>query len=300
MSDRAIPCLDFQKFKGGNAEQRAEFSKEIRHAFEEYGFANIGGHGVSDALIGNTYRTMAEFFALGEKTKMKYSIPGIGGQIGYTPFGVEHAAERPQPDLKEFWHFTQTHMSNPDVPEAGDFVPAGRALYSALEDVGTELLQAVAMGLGLDEHYFDEKVADGHSVLRPIHYPPITAEPDGSIRAGEHEDINLITLLVGSSAGGLEVLDADGKWLAVGAHTEHITVNVGDMLQNLTGGLLKSTTHRVVLPERSLWHTPRYSVPFFLHPIGEMSLAPIMGSQSYRDWTAQEYLDHRLKEIGLT
>jgi isopenicillin N synthase-like dioxygenase len=300
MSKRAIPCLDFQKFKGGNAEQRAEFSKEIRHAFEEYGFANIGGHDVSEALIENTYRTMADFFALAEETKMKYSIAGIGGQIGYTPFGVEHAAERPQPDLKEFWHFTQTHMNNPDVPEVEDFAPTGRALYSALEEVGTELLQAVAMGLELGEHYFDEKVAGGHSVLRPIHYPPITAEPDGSIRAGEHEDINLITLLVGSSAGGLEVLDADGKWLAVGAHTEHITVNVGDMLQNLTGGLLKSTTHRVVLPERSLWHTPRYSVPFFLHPIGEMPLAPIMGSQSYRDWTAQEYLDHRLKEIGLT
>ena len=121
MSKRAIPCLDFQKFKSGNAEQRAEFSKEIRHAFEEYGFANIGGHSVSNALIENTYRTMADFFALAEETKMKYSIAGIGGQIGYTPFGVEHAAERPQPDLKEFWHFTQTHMNNPDVPEVEDF-----------------------------------------------------------------------------------------------------------------------------------------------------------------------------------
>jgi len=299
MAERSIPVLDFKRFKNGSAEDRLSFASQIRSAFEEYGFANIVNHGVEDQTIDTLYKSAADFFALDTETKKRYSVTGVGGQIGYTPFGIEHAADRPQPDLKEFWHFTQTYMDNPVVPEVPDFAPSGRALYTALENVGMELLRAVAIGLELEENFFDEKIIGGHSVLRPIHYPPITAEPDGSIRAGEHEDINLITLLVGSSASGLEVLDADGKWLAVGAHTEHITINVGDMLQNLTGGVLKSTTHRVVLPERSLWHTPRYSVPFFLHPVGPMSLAPIMGSKDYKSWTAQEYLDHRLKAIGL-
>ena len=166
-------------------------------------------------------------------------------------------------------------------------------------------MRAIALYLGLDEFYFDEKVKFGQSILRPIHYGPIVGEPKNAVRAAEHEDINLITLLMGASADGLEVLNKNKEWIQVTALPEQLVCNVGDMLERLTNDKLKSTTHRVVNPPKELWNTSRYSIPFFMHPRSSMSLACLPGCfdeknpKHYEDCTAGEFLDQRLREIGL-
>jgi isopenicillin N synthase-like dioxygenase len=167
------------------------------------------------------------------------------------------------------------------------------------------MLRAIALYLGLNENYFDDKIFHGNSILRPIHYPPITHEPKSAVRAAEHEDINLITLLMGASAEGLEVLNKKGEWVAVTALPEQLVVNVGDMLQRLTNNKLKSTTHRVVNPPKEKWDSPRYSIPFFLHPRSEMRLDSLPSCitsdhpAQYPPISAGEYLNERLAEIGL-
>jgi isopenicillin N synthase-like dioxygenase len=191
------------------------------------------------------------------------------------------------------------------VGEIASFNPLFLEAYRAFEQSGKDLLSAIALYLGLETGYFDQKIDHGNSILRAIHYPPITSEPKSSIRAEQHEDINLITLLVGASADGLEILTREGKWVPVTALPGQIVVNVGDMLQRLTNNRLRSTTHRVVNPPRELWHTSRFSIPFFLHPRSEVSLACLENCidaahpKAYADATAGEYLDERLREIGL-
>ena len=212
------------------------------------------------------------FFGLSEKEKREASISGVGGNFGYTPFGQEHAKDDARADLKEFYHFAQTKYDQPDCPAVPEFIADGRSLYANLEALAARLLEAVALSLDLDRHYFEGFVQGGNSILRVLHYPPAPDAPEDAPRAGSHEDINLITLLVGSSADGLEVLDKGGDWIPVRAHAQNLTVNVGDMLQNLTGGVLRSTTHRVVLPPGPQRNQSRYSLPFFLHPVGPMPL----------------------------
>jgi isopenicillin N synthase-like dioxygenase len=248
-------------------------------------------------------------------SKKKYEIPGLAGQRGYTSFGREHAKGSEAPDLKEFFQYGQTvedgnaiqseYPKNVSITEIELFNPTLQQAYRAFEKSGRALLQAIALYLGLDEHYFDEYIHNGNSILRAIHYPPITAEPKSAIRAEQHEDINLITLLVGASADGLQILTKQNEWVGVTSLPEQIVVNVGDMLQRLTNNKLKSTTHRVVNPAREMWHTSRFSIPFFLHPKGSMSLACLDSCinerhpKVYEDATAGEYLDERLREIGL-
>ena len=297
---KTIPLLDASKFVSGSAPDRAAFAKDLRMAFERYGFITLENHGLEQELIDRAYHQAERFFALSEEKKRQASIPGVGGNFGYTPFGKEHAKDETRADLKEFYHFAQSHYTQPVCPETPEFVAAGRELYSRLELLAGELLKAVALSIDLDVEYFAAHVTGGNSILRVLHYPPAPDAPADAPRAGSHEDINLITLLVGSSADGLEVLDMDGDWIPVKAHSQHLTVNVGDMLQNLTGGLLRSTTHRVVLPEGSGRDSSRFSLPFFLHPQGDMPLDPIMGDKSaHRCWTAAAFLEHRLNEIGL-
>jgi len=297
---KTIPLLNASRFLSGSSAERADFAKDLRMAFERYGFITLENHGLDQELIDRAYREAERFFALSEGKKIQASIPGIGGNFGYTPFGREHAKDETRADLKEFYHFAQTHYDQPDCPEAPDFVAAGRELYSRLEVLAGELLKAVALSIDLDLDHFSDHVFGGNSILRVLHYPPAPDAPADAPRAGSHEDINLITLLVGSSADGLEVLDMDGDWIPVKAHSQHLTVNVGDMLQNLTGGLLRSTTHRVVLPEGSGRDSSRFSLPFFLHPQGAMPLDPIMGDRNAHPcWTAADFLEHRLNEIGL-
>ncbi len=310
----SIPSVDLADFLKGNAIQKNDFVQALGNAYEEVGFVAVKNHGVSDALIEDLYRYVQEFFSLPLDKKKEYEIAGLAGQRGYTSFGKEHAKGSDAPDLKEFFQYGQIARDNFDEEEYPDNVRVKEVLpfndtfdnaYRAFEKSGTFLLQAIALYLKLDEQYFDQFVFNGNSILRAIHYPPITIEPASAIRAEQHEDINLITLLVGASADGLEVLSKSGEWIGVTSLPDQIVVNVGDMLQRLTNNKLRSTTHRVVNPKRELWHTSRFSIPFFLHPKSSMSLKCLdscideQNPIAYEDATAGEYLDERLREIGL-
>ncbi len=310
----AIPVVDLAEFSG-NKQQKAAFVDALGKAYEEVGFVAVKNHGIAAETIEGLYRNTRDFFSLPQEVKRKYEIPGLAGQRGYTSFGKEHAKGSVAPDLKEFFQFGQTVEDNdpiraeyPDnvaVAEVGGFNPVFSTAYRSFEASGTLLLQAIALYLGLEERYFDPNIHNGNSILRAIHYPPILEEPKSAIRAEQHEDINLITLLVGASADGLEILSKQQEWVPVTSLPEQIVVNVGDMLQRLTNNRLKSTTHRVVNPPREKWGNSRYSIPFFLHPKSSMSLACLPGCidaahpKAYPDATAGEYLDERLREIGL-
>ena len=310
----AIPSVDLAEFLSGDPKRKAAFVQDLGKAYEEVGFVAVKNHGVPDALIADLYKYVQEFFSLPSEQKKNYEIPELAGQRGYTSFGKEHAKGSDAPDLKEFFQYGQIprdnykeeeYPPNVQVNQIPAFNPTMEAAYRAFEKSGTALLQAIALYLGLDEHYFDNYVYNGNSILRSIHYPPITSEPKSAIRAEQHEDINLITLLVGASADGLQILTKQNEWVGVTSLPEQIVVNVGDMLQRLTNNKLRSTTHRVVNPPRELWHTSRFSIPFFLHPKSSMSLQCLASCiddahpKAYEDATAGEYLDERLREIGL-
>ena len=310
----AIPSVDLAEFLSGDPVRKAAFVQQLGKAYEEVGFVAVKNHGVPDELIADLYKYVQEFFSLPSIQKKSYEIPEMAGQRGYTSFGKEHAKGSDAPDLKEFFQYGQIprdnykeedYPPNVSVNEIAAFNPTFDSAYRAFEKSGTALLQAIALYLNLDENYFDNYVYNGNSILRAIHYPPITSEPKSAIRAEQHEDINLITLLVGASADGLQILTKQNEWVGVTSLPEQIVVNVGDMLQRFTNNKLCSTTHRVVNPARELWHTSRFSIPFFLHPKSSMSLRCLDSCvdathpKAYPDATAGEYLDERLREIGL-
>jgi isopenicillin N synthase-like dioxygenase len=312
---KGIPSVDLADFLSGNPSKKAKFVADLGAAYEEIGFVAVRNHGVSDQLINTIYDKNAAFFNLPIEVKEKYEIEGLGGQRGFTSFGKEHAKGMTAGDLKEFWHFGQfvdddevrraSYPENIDVTELPGYLETGKEAYQALENTGVDMLRALAIYLGLEEFYFDKLVHNGNSILRPIHYPPVKTLVTDAVRAGAHEDINLITLLVGASADGLQVMNKQGEWKSVTAIEDHIVVNVGDMLQRLTNNKLRSTTHRVINPEQQNMDEPRYSVPFFLHPISEMPLVCLPETISaenpkqYDDITAGDYLNERLIEIGL-
>lgn len=312
---RAIPLVDLNKFVSGSEAERQDFVNELGHAFQEFGFVGVVNHGIPKDLVARFYGESKAFFSLPLEVKEKYELHGMAGQRGYTAFGKEHAKQSNVGDLKEFFQIGQTvpadHPLKPEYPdnvnvtEIPDFYRTGRELYQSFEASGAKLLKAIALYLKLDPNYFDEKIHEGNSILRAIHYPPITSEPKSAIRAEQHEDINLITLLVGASAGGLQILDMKNQWLDIVPGEDEIVVNVGDMLQRLTNNYLKSTTHRVVNPPREEWHRPRLSIPFFLHPKSAMDLTCLPSTVTadrplaYEPITAGEYLNERLREIGL-
>ena len=308
-----IPSVDLAHFLNGTAEEKQQFVNTLGHAYEEIGFVAVKNSLINDQLISNLYQSVQEFFALPTEVKLKYERNDLSGQRGYTSFGKEHAKDSNAGDLKEFWHFGQIiteankaiYPDNIHVEELPEFLSVGLEAYKGLENTGRYMLRAIALHLGLDENWFDAHIYEGNSILRPIHYPPITSEPKDAVRAGQHEDINLITLLIGASADGLEVLNKQNEWVAVTALPDHIVVNVGDMLERLTNNQLKSTTHRVVNPPREKWDTPRFSIPFFLHPRNEMKLDCLPSSikegeqAQYPPITAEDFLNQRLAEIGL-
>lgn len=311
---KAVPVVDLDLFVKGSETDRQAFVQALGDTFRTYGFAVVKNHGLPMDLVQKFYDQSNTFFGLDTETKRKYEIAGMAGQRGYTSFGKEHAKQSNVGDLKEFFQVGQEteditlkdeYPDNVHVAEVPEFKATSMNLYRSFENSGRYLLRAIALYLNLDEHYFDDKIANGNSILRSIHYPPITEEPKSAIRSEEHEDINLITLLVGASAGGLQLLDADNEWLAVTPKEDEIAINVGDMLQRLTNNYLKSTTHRVVNPPREKWHEPRLSIPFFLHPTSDMDLTCLPNCISdespkqYEDYTAGQYLDERLREIGL-
>ena len=270
--ERAIPLLNLQDFVQGDSRQKHSFVEGLSKAFREIGFVGILGHGIPDDLVDKFYSNAKDFFCLPVSVKKQYEVPGLAGQRGYTSFGKEHAKHSPIADLKEFFQIGQTVVGTDEIRSEypdnvltdvlPEFTELGNELYKRFEAAGAHLLRAIALGLLLEEDYFASKIRNGNSILRAIHYPPIIQEPESAIRAEQHEDINLITLLVGASAGGLQVLTKDGQWLDVVTQDKEIVVNVGDMLQRLTNNVLKSTTHRVVNPPKALWHVPRLSIPF--------------------------------------
>ena len=312
---QGIPAVDLADFTSGDPARKQAFVNQLGQAYETIGFVAVRNHAIDPELQEKLYSTVQEFFQLPVETKRGYEIPELAGQRGYVSFGREHAKDSKAADLKEFWHFGQEvddgdpignlYPNNVKVSELPHMHEVGMRAYRKFEETGRYMLRAIAIHLGLEETYFDDKMRHGNSILRPIHYPPITQEPDSAVRAGQHEDINLITLLIGASADGLQVLNKTEDWVSVTALPDHIVVNVGDMLQRLTNNRLRSTTHRVVNPPREQWHTSRYSIPFFLHPRSDMKLdclencIPEGESAQYAPITAGEYLDERLREIGL-
>ncbi len=313
-----VPSLDLADFTSGDPIKKRKFVAELGAAYNNIGFVAIRSHYLTDDLSSRLYSSIKQFFALPDEVKQKYEIPGLAGQRGYIGKGKEHAKGRNTGDLKEFFHVGQlVEDGDPIKKEYPDNVwpielPEIESIaleaYKNLQKTGVEMLRAIALYLGLDENYFDARVKHGNSILRPIHYFPIEnpdAVPADAVRAAEHGDINLITLLMGASADGLQVLRHDGKWIPITALPEQLVVNVGDMLERLTNKKLKSTIHRVVNPPRQLMNQPRYSIPFFMHPRSEVNLASLpqcIDSQHPKIWsdiTAGDFLNERLREIGL-
>lgn len=314
MSLTTIPIVDLSEFLAGG-DKKQKFVLELGKAFEDTGFVSVRNHGVPQELIDKYYDAVKSFFALPSEIKKRYEVPSLAGQRGYTSFGKETAKGYDAPDLKEFWQMGQIvqgeelskadYPDNIEVAEVAQFNELGEKLFKSFEASARELLRAIAIHLGIGEFYFDQHIHNGNSILRAIHYPPITQEPKSAVRAEQHEDINLITLLVGASAEGLQLLNMQNEWLDITAPEGCLVVNVGDMLQRLTNNKLRSTTHRVVNPPREKWHTSRFSIPFFTHPRSEMRLDCLPGCVSesnpvkYAPISAGEYLNERLIEIGL-
>jgi isopenicillin N synthase-like dioxygenase len=311
----SIPSVDLNDFISGDSTKKKKFVNAIGKAYEEIGFVALQGHFLDDALVENLYKEVKSFFSLPTETKQKYEIPGIGGQRGYVSFGKESAKGKKEGDLKEFWHFGQyveddekfkaEYPDNVIVEELPEFNKVGKETYKMLEKTAKFVLRALALHLGLEENYFDNYIHNGNSILRPIHYPPITEEPKEAVRAAAHGDINLITLLMGAQGRGLQVQNHKGEWIDAIAKPNELMINVGDMLSRHTNNKLKSTIHRVVNPPKELWGTSRYSIPFFMHPISNMKLNVLEGCiddnnpKQFDDITAGEFLNERLIELGL-
>ena len=291
------------------------FAQELGRSFEEYGFAVVADHGIPPELIERAEEKARAFFALPEDVKKKYAL-GQGGARGYTPFGIETAKGHKAHDLKEFWHvgreltpghaFRDTMGDNVWPDEVPGFRDTFLELYDTFDRTGLKVLSAIARYLRIDEDYFRDTVRDGNSVLRLLHYPP-QSEPTGEhIRAGAHEDINTITLLLGADEAGLELLTRDGRWIPVSPKPGELGINIGDMLQRLTNGKLRSTSHRVVNPAPDRASNARYSMPFFLHFRPDFTIEALPGTVPTGEqpkWppiSSHDYLMERLREIKLT
>jgi isopenicillin N synthase-like dioxygenase len=309
-----IPSVDLADFLSEDPNRKQKFVNEIGIAYENIGFVSLRSHFLDDALVSDLYKEVKAFFALDLAKKKQYEIEGLSGQRGYVSFGKEHAKGKKEGDLKEFWHFgqepsedanlTEVYPENVQVDELPNFNATGMQAYRMLEKTGIYVLRALALYIGVDEFYFDHWASNGNSILRPIHYPPITKEPEGAVRAGAHGDINLITLLMGASSGGLQVLRKDGKWIDAIPEEDELVINVGDMLERHTNNKLRSTIHRVVNPPKEQWDSPRFSIPFFMHPRGDMDLSCMelcideQHPKSFDDIMAGDFLIQRLIEIG--
>ena len=308
-----VPVLSLKAFD----DAPGRFTDALGQAWRETGFVGIRDHGIDDAVIDRAYEAFRAFFALPAEVKQRYHLAGSGGARGYTGFGVEQAKDHDVPDLKEFWHVGREieaeHNPAPDIltpnlwpEEVPGFRHASLTLYRALDRLGSRILSALALDIGLPRDWFDDKTQLGNSILRPIHYPPIGEVEPGAVRAAQHEDINLITLLIGSKEQGLEILSRDGQWVPVSTLPGTIVVNVGDMLQRLTNHVYPSTTHRVVNPPGDSATQARYSIPFFLHPNPDFLIETLpqcvdeaRPNRYPEPITSHDYLLQRLREINL-
>ncbi len=312
---KQIPPADLNDFLSEDLSRKQAFIQHIGKAFEEIGFLALKGHFLDPNLQEQLYTEIRTFFELPTSIKKRYEIDGGGGQRGYTGFGKEHAAGRSVGDLKEFWHFGQDIISKPHlkkhypknliVKELSDFNRIGNLVFQKLEHTAEVLLRALALYLKLGEHYFTPFIQDGNSILRAIHYPPITEAPKEAERAAAHGDINLITLLMGAQGAGLQVLNRENQWIDAVAQGDELMVNIGDMLSRLTNNRLPSTIHRVVNPPKEAWGVSRYSLPFFMHPIPQMPLNCLdqtideQHPKQFDDILAGDFLNQRLVALGL-
>jgi isopenicillin N synthase-like dioxygenase len=312
MSHRKVPELSLLSFVNGTANDKALFVDNLMAGLKDYGFIVMVDHTVDDRLTKKAYELIHEFFQLPVETKRNYVCKAGGGQRGYTAFGVEHAKDNQYPDLKEFWHVGREKLVNekfrPMFPdnvwptEVKEFRETMLALYNALDTTAGIVMDALGLGLDVPQDYFRTMLRDGNSILRPIHYPPIDPRaPKNAVRSAAHEDINLITVMVGGTTSGLELLDRDGKWMPVHNNEKQLVVDSGDMLQVLTNGIIPATTHRVVNPTD--FNSTRYSMPFFVHPNPDTMLTCVpscRGSgEKYAPVNSHEWLMQRLAEIGL-
>ena len=310
MSISQVPSVNLTHYVSGDRNDQLRFIEDTGNAFSTIGFVALSGHYLDQELTENLYRVIKQFFALPEEIKKQYEIEGLAGQRGYTSFGKETAKGFKIPDLKEFWHFGQyfdpdgIYPPNCIVEELPEFNTYGQFAFEALEKTALELLRALSEYLELPKHYFDEFIIGGNSILRPIHYPPVKENVQNAVRAAAHGDINLITLLMGAHGRGLQVQRLDGEWIDAIAAPNELMINVGDMLSRHTNNRLKSTIHRVINPERTQ-NESRYSIPFFMHPKRDMPLDVLPHCISedqpkqYEDITAGEFLNERLRELGL-
>ena len=314
MARDSIPTLDLREYSEGDAVSREAFVQKIGEAFEDIGFFALTGHGIPLDDINRAYDVSETFFNMDDSTKMRWNQDG--NQRGYVPFGIEHAKGNPAPDLKEFWQTGRTlpdgHALKAEYPtniwptgDCPEFGPAIDGLYLQMEVLSRTLLEICSQYLGKGPDWLPDMAIDGNTILRILHYPALGEDvQEGAVRSAQHEDINFITLLVGASANGLEVMDHDGGWIAVEGNHEHIIVDSGDMLQNLTNGLFKAVTHRVINPPDAT--SDRYSMPMFTHPRDDVDLTPrpefvarTGGVALYPSISAGGYLRQRLIEIGL-
>ncbi|MFD1551484.1 isopenicillin N synthase family oxygenase [Putridiphycobacter roseus] len=313
-----IAVVNYLDFLSEDKKVRNSFIEDFGNSFSNMGFAIVKNHGVSEALRKKLFLVSKAFFELPNDIKQQYENLALSGQRGYIAKNRESAKGRNIPDIKEFYHIGQTVKDNDPIKaqypdniwpkEVADFESVGLEVYETFEQTGIQLLKAVALYLGLEEDYFQQKVHHGNSILRLLHYYPmdnIKDIPAGAVRAAAHGDINLITLLMGGSAEGLQAQTLGGAWVPVSPKADEIVVNIGDMLARLTNNRFRSTQHRVITPKESSWLTPRYSAPFFLHPRSEMDLTCLStcidenNPKSYEDMTAGEFLTERLIELGL-
>lgn len=298
------------------AQPLESIADELGRSFGEYGFAVVRDHGIPQELIDRAEQTSKAFFALPDTVKRAYKIDGGGGARGYTPFGTEKAKDAEIFDLKEFWHVGRDLAPGHDLAEymapniwpdeIDGFRETFSELYAAFEATGARVLEAIALHLGLERDFFAPTVEDGNSVMRLLHYPPLGPDaPDGAIRAAAHGDINTITLLLGAEEAGLQLLTKSGEWHPVYAEEGALVINVGDMLERLTAGALRSTTHRVVNPAGERSQHSRYSMPFFLHFRPDYLIEPLESCAARSDAdvqppiTAHDFLMQRLREINL-
>lgn len=311
--ERGVPTVSLTLYDG----DFEAFARALGEAYERFGFVILENHGIEQGLIERAMERSRAFFARDEACKRKYTLAGLGGARGYTSFGVEQAKGANVPDLKEFWHLGRDlppghkyeKMMPPnvdDVVEVEGFSEVNKQIFEALDRLGNRVLEALAVYLQQPRDYFADKTNEGNSILRIIHYPPIPPDAAERVRAGAHEDINLITLLLGADEGGLQLLGKDGKWLEVNPPPGCVTCNIGDMLQRLSNHKLPSTTHRVVNPPAERAHIPRYSMPFFLHPNPDFIIETLKSCISAENpnrypepISSDEYLQERLREIKL-
>lgn len=305
--ERKVPELNLYDYLGSDEAKKKSFIDQLFYGLKEYGFICLTGHHISEELLDKAYQDSEALFSMSEEKKKSYSMPENGFQRGYTPFGTEHAKDSKVADLKEFWHVGREGYKDlenfwPQESETKDFKDTLTKLYSLLDGVGLSLLEALTYSLDLPKDYFNQRVANGNSILRLLHYPPVAEGVEKSaLRAAPHEDINLITILVAATQSGLQLKDRDGKWLDVSPPKNSLIVDAGDMLSRITNEVIPATTHQVINPSGE--NKSRYSMPFFIHPNSDAVLECIPSckgdGEKYPPILADDFLKERLREIGL-